>query len=53
MELWNHGGGFSLDATVPIAVLVPPPRQHRHRYYGVLAPNAPLRAPLLPWSPRP
>ena len=27
-----------------IAALVPPPRVHRHRYYGVLAPNAPLRA---------
>jgi hypothetical protein len=24
--------------------LIPPPRQHRHRYFGVLAPNAPLRA---------
>lgn len=22
---------------------MPPPRVHRHRYYGVLAPNAPLR----------
>ena len=22
-----------------IAQLVPPPRTHRHRYYGVLAPN--------------
>ena len=27
-----------------IAQLVPPPRIHRHRYYGVLAPNSPLRA---------
>jgi hypothetical protein len=26
-----------------IAALVPPPRTHRHRYFGVLAPNAPLR----------
>lgn len=26
-----------------IAALVPRPRTHRHRYYGVLAPNAPLR----------
>lgn len=25
-----------------IAALVPPPRTHRHRYYGVLAPNSPL-----------
>jgi hypothetical protein len=23
---------------------MPPPRTHRHRYYGVLAPNSPLRA---------
>jgi Putative transposase len=27
-----------------IAALVPPPRTHRYRYYGVLAANAPLRA---------
>jgi Putative transposase len=27
-----------------IAALVPPPRIHRHRYYGVLAPHSPLRA---------
>ena len=27
-----------------LAALIPPPRRHRHRYYGVLAPNAPLRA---------
>jgi len=27
-----------------IAQLVPPPRTHRHRYHGVLAPNSPLRA---------
>jgi hypothetical protein len=26
-----------------IAALVPPPRKHRHRYHGVLAPNSPLR----------
>ncbi len=26
-----------------IATLIPPPRKHRHRYHGVLAPNAPLR----------
>ena len=24
-------------------MLIPPPRRHRHRYYGVLVPNAPLR----------
>ena len=27
-----------------IAALVPPPRTHRHRHFGVLAPNSPLRA---------
>ena len=27
-----------------IAALVPPPRTHRHRYFGVLAPNSPLRS---------
>ena len=27
-----------------IAAFVPPPRTHRHRYFGVLAPNSPLRA---------
>ena len=27
-----------------IAALVPPQRIHRHRYFGVLAPNSPLRA---------
>lgn len=27
-----------------LAALVPPPRVHRHRYHGVLAPNSPLRA---------
>ena len=110
MQQWNHGGGFSLDATVRIAAndrhglerllrycargpfaaerleeldqhrliyrlpkpgpdgrtqlilsplelierlaaLVPPPRQHRHRYYGVLAPNAPLRAAVTALAP--
>ncbi|MBM4201290.1 MAG: IS91 family transposase [Gammaproteobacteria bacterium] len=27
-----------------LAALIPPPRKHRHRYHGVLAPHAPLRA---------
>ncbi len=27
-----------------IAALIPPPRTHRYRYYGALAPNSPLRA---------
>ncbi len=26
-----------------LAALIPPPRKHRHRYHGVLAPNVPLR----------
>jgi Putative transposase len=33
-----------LELIVRIAALVPPPRTHRHRYYGALAPNSPLRA---------
>ena len=33
-----------LELITKIAALVPPPREHRHRYYGVLAPNARLRA---------
>ncbi|QEP44778.1 IS91 family transposase [Ectothiorhodospiraceae bacterium BW-2] len=112
MEQWDHGGGFSLDASVRIeahdrrgmerllrycarppfaadrleeidaqrliyhlskpgpdgqtqiilspleligriAALVPPPRQHRHRYYGVLAPNSPLRPAVTALAPEP
>ncbi len=33
-----------LELIERIAQLVPPPYTHRHRYYGVLAPNSPLRA---------
>jgi hypothetical protein len=33
-----------LELITRIAALVPPPRTHRHRYFGVLAPNSPLRA---------
>jgi hypothetical protein len=105
MRRWEHGGGFSLDATIRIAAhdraglerllrycarpafardrpvwadddheqllyhlprpwpdgqtvmrlsplelldrlaaVIPPPRSHRHRYHGVLAPNARLRS---------
>jgi hypothetical protein len=110
MEAWDHGGGFSLDASVRIeaddrqglerllrycarppfaadrlekldpqpliyrlpkpapdgrtqivlspleligriAALVPPPRQHRHQYYGVLAPNSPLRSAVTALAP--
>ena len=32
-----------LELITKIAALAPPPRAHCHRYYGVLAPNAPLR----------
>ena len=32
-----------LDLLERLARLVPPPRIHRHRYHGVLAPNARLR----------
>ncbi|MBU0499598.1 MAG: transposase [Gammaproteobacteria bacterium] len=34
-----------------IAALVPPPRQHRHRYYGVLVPNSPLRPAVTALAP--
>ena len=27
-----------------VAALIPPPRKHRHCYFGVLAPNSPWRA---------
>jgi hypothetical protein len=109
MASWDHGGGFSLDASVRIdghdragrerllrycarppfalerleqlghdqlvyhfpkpqpdgstqlrltplellerlAALIPPPRLHRHRYHGVLAPNSPQRAQLIAWA---
>ena len=33
-----------LELIERLAALIPPPRRHRHRYYGVLAPNAPLRS---------
>ena len=47
----GHGGSVGLLLTPlerleRLAALIPPPRRHRHRYYGVLAPNAPLRAAL-------
>jgi len=34
-----------------LAALVPPPRVHRHRYFGVLAPNSPLRAAITALAP--
>jgi hypothetical protein len=33
-----------LELIARLAALVPPPRTHRHRYFGVLAPNSPQRA---------
>nr|WP_245232811.1 transposase [Thiorhodococcus minor] len=33
-----------LELIDQLAALIPPPRQHRHRYHGALAPNSPLRA---------
>jgi hypothetical protein len=33
----------ALELIDRIATLVPPPRSHRHRYFGVLAPNSSLR----------
>ena len=33
-----------LELRAHLAALIPPPRLHRHRYHGVLAPNSPLRA---------
>ena len=40
-----------LELITKIAALVPPPRTHRHRYYGVLAPNAPLRTAVTALAP--
>ncbi len=40
-----------LELIEQIAALVPPPRAHRHRYYGVLAPNASLRAAVTALAP--
>jgi hypothetical protein len=36
-----------LELIERLAALIPPPRIHRHRYHGVLAPNAPLRAQVI------
>ena len=33
-----------LELIDALAALISPPRRHRHRYHGVLAPNSPLRA---------
>ena len=37
-----------LELIEHLAALIPPPRRQRHRYFGVLAPNAPLRGPVTP-----
>ena len=37
-----HAG--ELEVQERLARFIPPPRMHRHRYHGVLAPNAKLRA---------
>jgi hypothetical protein len=36
-----------LELLERLARLIPPPRLHRHRYHGVLAPNAKLRAAVI------
>jgi len=33
-----------LELIARLAALVPPPFAHHHRYYGMLAPNSPLRS---------
>ncbi|MGH7573621.1 MAG: transposase, partial [Longimicrobiales bacterium] len=49
-------GGRTVLALSPVefldalAHLIPPPRVHRHRYHGVLAPNARLRPLLTDWA---
>jgi hypothetical protein len=40
-----------LELIQRLAALIPPPRAHRHRYHGVLAPNAPLRAAVTALAP--
>jgi hypothetical protein len=40
-----------LELLARLAALVPPPRIHRHRYFGVLAPNAPLRTAVTALAP--
>jgi hypothetical protein len=42
-----------LELIDQVAALAPPPREHRHRYYDVLAPNAPLRAAVTARAPLP
>jgi len=42
-----------LELIDKIAALIPPPRAHRHRYYGVFAPNSPMRAAVTASAPMP
>ena len=39
-----------LELIERLAALIPPPRLHRHRYHGVLAPNSPLRPQVTAWA---
>ena len=41
-----------LELIERIAALVRPPRRHRHRYFGVLAPNSPLQTDSAPHTRR-
>jgi hypothetical protein len=42
-----------LELIERLAALIPPPRLHRHRYHGVLAPNSPQRAQVTAWARSP
>ena len=42
-----------LELIERLAALIPPPRLHRHRYHGVLAPNSPLRAQVIALARQP
>jgi hypothetical protein len=50
-------GGNGLQILTPLqlldrlAALVPPPRVHRHRYFGVFAPSSPLRTAVTALAP--
>ena len=39
-----------LELLSRLAALIPPPRVHRHRYAGVLAPHSPWRAAVAAWA---
>jgi hypothetical protein len=42
-----------LELIERLAALIPPPRLHRHRYHGVLAPNSPLPAQVVALARQP